>query len=80
MTENTENLVLEVLRKIQSDVASLHREMRMEFREVKTRLTLLEQHFATHTAMLANQSGRIDRLEERLERVERRLELSDESH
>jgi cell division protein FtsB len=57
----------------------MRREMREDFRELKTRLTLLEQHFATHTVMQATQSGRIDRLEERLERVERRLELHDEN-
>lgn len=79
MTENTENLVLEILRRLQNEISGIHREMREDFREIKTRLTLLEQHFATHTAALANQSGRIDRLEQRLERVERRLELRDEA-
>ncbi len=79
MTENTENLVLEILCKVQNDLAGMRREMRDEFREVKTRLTLLEQHFATHTVSMANQSGRIDRLETRIEHIERRLEVRDET-
>jgi len=55
MGEETENLVLEILRKLQNDMAESRREMREGFREIKTRLTLLEQHFDTLTAMLANQ-------------------------
>jgi len=74
MGEETESLVLEILRKLQNDMAESRREMREGFREIKT-LTLLEQHFVTQTAMLANQSSRIDRIEERVERIEDRLEL-----
>jgi cob(I)alamin adenosyltransferase len=77
MTEQTENLVLEILRKLQEDVADMRREMREEFRDVKLRLSLLEHHFATHTAEYAHQNERIDRMEQRIERIERRLELRD---
>lgn len=78
MTEQTENLVLEILRRIQGDQAA----MRDDIRDIKTRLTLMDENLAgVHRDMgnlytlYAAQSGRIDRIEDRLERIERRLEL-----
>lgn len=77
MTENTENLVLEILRRMQGDMATMRREMREEFAEVKARLTLLEIRLSGDYATTALQSDRIDRLERRVEHIERRLELRD---
>jgi len=64
MSEGSNNLVLEPLRHIRSAVD----QMRLDVREVKTRVGLLEQQYATI-------SNRVDRIEDRLERIERRIGL-----
>ena len=61
-----DNLVLEHLRHICNSVD----EVRMDMREVKTRLGFLESQYA-------HVSPRIDRIEERLGRIERRVGLTD---
>jgi hypothetical protein len=61
-----EILVLEHLQHIGAGVDDL----RMDMREVKNRLGILE-------AQYASQSGRVDRIGEKIERVERRLDLAD---
>lgn len=82
MTAETENLILEILKKIQAGQA----ESRRDIREIKDRLTLMDGALAairSETANLyglyAHQSSRIDRIEDRLECIERRLELRDET-
>lgn len=65
MTE-TENLVLRLLRNIDQKVDALRDDMS----EVKTRIGILEQQYASL-------SNRIDRIEHRLDRIERRLELAE---
>mgnify|MGYP001138616616 CR=1 FL=1 len=64
MAGEPENLVLEHLRAIRSAVDAL----REDNREIKTRLGILEQQYASL-------SSRMDRIEARLDRIERRLEL-----
>jgi hypothetical protein len=71
-------LTLEHLRILRSEMVNMRREMREGFSDVKLRLSLLEHHFATHTAEYAHQNERIDIIESRIERIERRLELRDE--
>jgi predicted nucleic acid-binding Zn-ribbon protein len=66
MAPETENSVLEHLRHIRSAVDAL----REDNREIKTRLGILEQQYASL-------SSRIDRIEGRLDRTEKRLELAD---
>jgi DNA-binding FrmR family transcriptional regulator len=66
MAPETENLVLEHLRHIRGAVDAL----REDNREIKTRLGILEQQYASL-------SNRIDRIEGRLDRIEKRLELAD---
>lgn len=82
MTEETENLILGILKKIQAEQA----EIRRDIREIKDRLTLMDGAIAAIRSEMANlyglyahQSSRIDRIEDRLERIERRLELRDET-
>lgn len=65
MTE-TENLVLELLRRIRTSVD----DMREDIRELKVRTSAIEMQTATL-------SGRMDRFDERLARIERRLELTE---
>ncbi len=72
MTE-TENLILERLRHIRPTVD----ETRLDLMDLKTRVTSVEGSLGQVITLLAAQSGRMDRIEDRLGRVERRMELSD---
>ena len=65
MTE-VENLILDHLRHMRSGMDGLREDMR----EVKTRLGILENQYAS-------MSSRLDRLDARVERIERRLDLAD---
>ena len=72
MTE-TENLIIEHLRHIRRNVD----ETRLDLMDLKTRVTAVEVSLGQVVTLLAGQSGRMDRIEDRLGRVERRLELTD---
>jgi hypothetical protein len=80
MTNETENLVVEILRRLQGDMAELksgQQDMRHRLSLIETRLAGMERNLSDQYAGYAGQSVRIDRLEERLGRLERRLELTD---
>ena len=77
--ENVENLILEHLRSIRSDITG----MRDDIREIKQRLSNLESGIGSlkrDTADLytenAAQHLRYDRLADRIEKIEKRLELT----
>ncbi len=79
MTDNTENLILEHLKRFQAGQDRIERELK----EIKSRITMLESTTATIMQYLAHMSGsiaeqhvRYDSLLERIERIERRLELT----
>jgi len=65
MTE-VENLILDHFRHMRGGIDGLREDML----EVKTRLGILENHYAS-------MSSRLDRLDARVERIERRLDLAD---
>ena len=78
MTDNTENLVLEQLRLIRADQAT----MKDDIRGVKNRLKTLEsgqgtilQHMGHLASSIAQQQISFDRFGDRVERIEKRLEL-----
>lgn len=71
MTEQTENLLLEILRRLQADMSAV----RADVSDIKVRQTLMEQSIAGLYGLYATLSGRNDRIERRLERIDRRLEL-----
>jgi hypothetical protein len=73
MAEGAESLVLEHLRHIRRGVD----ELRLDVADLKTRVTGVEIAMGQMMSLLAAQSGRMDRIEDRLARVERRLELAD---
>ncbi len=82
MTEQTENLVLEILRRMQGDMSDLkagQQDIQHRLTLVETRLAGMDRTLADHYSAYALQSDRIDRLEQRLSRVERRLELRDKN-
>ena len=79
MTADVENLLLEHMKRFQ---ATLER-IESELREVKMRMTNIEngqvsfmKHLAHQAAAHASQQVVIDRMNDRLDRIERRLELS----
>ncbi len=75
MSDNTEpdSIILRYLRQIDSKVDRLSEDMR----DVKHRLTTLEESHASLVQAFAGQSKRLDRVENRLDRIERRLDLVD---
>lgn len=82
MVDKVENLILEPLRVIRVDIATV----KTDTREIKQRLTSLEAGSAGQrrdTAQLygdvADQHARYDRLAERVARIERRLEIQSET-
>ncbi len=71
MTEETENLVLELLRKTR---ASQER-MEQDITDIKVRMSAVENLLGQQQIQLAALNGRMDRFDERLGRIERRLDL-----
>jgi hypothetical protein len=73
MTEDTENVVLEHLRRIR---ASQER-MELEMIDIKSRVSAIELIQGQILALLGGLSQRMDRFDERVARLERRLDLVD---
>jgi hypothetical protein len=77
MSDESENLVLNLLRAIRNDVI----EIRADLQEVKHRFTTLESQVgnlvATERSHYAQVMLRMDRHDARLDRIERRLDLVD---
>lgn len=76
-----ENLVLEHLRAIRADQA----DTKADIREIKNRMTTLEngqatiiQHLGHLAGSDAEQHATYDRLVERIERIEKRLEIAND--
>ena len=81
--ENVENLIIEQLRALRSDIAGMRSEMHTEFKDVKARLNHIDASTAgirRDSALAAEDFARqqvsIDSLVERIQRIEKRLELS----
>jgi tetrahydromethanopterin S-methyltransferase subunit G len=82
--ENVENLIIEHLKGLRSEVAALRTNMQEEFKDVKHRLTQVEiqviglrRDGASVQEDVYRQQGSIDSIKARLDRIERRLELHD---
>jgi len=73
MTENIENLVLEHLRVIRTDIADLKREVAGNSVEIAA----MGQQFAGLTAAVYNSKSDLETVKQRVDRLERRLDLSD---
>jgi uncharacterized coiled-coil protein SlyX len=76
----TNELIYEVLKKMQSDIAAI----KEDSREIKSRVTSLEsgqamvlQHLGHMSGDIAEQHTRYDRLAERIQRLEKRLEIAE---
>ena len=83
MDEGIDNLIIEHLKGLRSEVQTLRGEMHSEFKDVKLRLASVETSIvgAKHDSAdlrgeYVRQQVSIDSLLERIQRIERRLELS----
>jgi hypothetical protein len=74
MADEPRDLVLDHLRAIRSDVGALREDMR----EVKGRLSAVEDIVAALVAADTRMQHSLDRLSDRTERIERRLGLIDQ--
>jgi hypothetical protein len=81
--ENVENIVLEHLKGLRSDVAAMRSDMHAEFKDLKARLNHLEASMAgvrrdnaLTAEYFARQQISIDSLADRILRIEKRLELT----
>jgi hypothetical protein len=79
MTDGTENLVLEHLKRFQAGQDRIERELR----EIKTRLSTLEggqgsilSHIGHLASSIAAQQAAFDTMSDRINRIEHRLELA----
>lgn len=73
MSEDTENLTLEVLKKLQSRLDGIENELKT----VNVQLASMDQHMTGFMLRAEGQSAEIQGLKQRIERIERRLELTD---
>ncbi len=73
MTAETENLMLEILKRMQVDISDI----KQDIRDLKIRVGLLEGQAAGQLAAQHHTNERLDRVGDRIERIERRLELMD---
>jgi predicted component of type VI protein secretion system len=69
-------MVPDILRTIQGDIASLRNEIRDGFARVEVRLGLVEHGLADLLSVSASDRDEIRSLKSRVERIERRLELT----
>ena len=73
MTEQTESLILEILKRMQGDMA----DMKADVSDIKLRVTATEEHLATMMMSIAGLNSRLDKLDGRVLRIERRLDLTE---
>ena len=74
MAEEPHDLVLEHLRVIRADVATL----RDDVREMRTRQAAVEDMFSFLVSAVTRMQHSLDRLTDRVERIEKRLGLVDQ--
>lgn len=80
MTDQDQNFITEMLRKIQSDVALIRREHGDRLSRIELRLSTIEQTLGNLYALSGSDRESMADLARRIERIERRLELNDENH
>ncbi len=83
MTDQVENLIIEHLKALRSEIKDLKTTMHDDFKDVKHRLTQVEiQVIGTRRDGVGvqedvyRQQSSLDRITERIERIEKRLELA----
>ncbi len=79
MTENTENLVLELLRQVRADITALRADHGERLNRIDIRLGAVEHTLGSLYSLSASDRDALTALTRRVERIERRLELHDET-
>jgi hypothetical protein len=79
MTETTENLTHEILKRIQNELADMRREMREGFADGHVQLAAMGQQLAGLTTAVYGGKSQMQDFKQRIERIERRLELHDQA-
>ena len=69
----TNDLIYAVLQKMQADVS----ELKFDMRDVKVRMTMVEEHLGSSLIATSGVNSRLDRLNDRVERIENRLDLTE---
>jgi len=80
MTAETESLVLEILKRIQYDIANIKDEMkadRLWRASIDSHLTAMDSHLTSIHLEIAQVNARMDNLSRRIDRMETRLGLVD---
>ena len=73
MTEETESLVIEILKRLQAEFAL----MREDMRGMRAEMMALKQHMAAFMTNELTQDSDVASIKLRLDRIERRLDLAD---
>ena len=73
MSEATNDLIYSVLQKMQADMS----ELKFDVRDLKVRMTMVEEHLGSSIIAISGVNSRLDRLSDRVERIENRLDLTD---
>lgn len=73
MTDADQSLMLEILKRIQADMAAL----KTDVVEMKVQQSLMGQQLGALTTAFYTSQSRLDKIDGRLDRIERRLELTD---
>ena len=71
--EVTNELIYKVMQQMQADMA----EMKFDLRDLKQRMTMVEEHLGSTIIAISGVNSRLDRLTDRVERIEHRLDLTD---
>jgi archaellum component FlaC len=69
----TNELIYSVLQKMQADMS----ELKFDMRDLKVRMTMVEEHLGSSIIAISGVNSRLDRLNDRVERIENRLDLTD---
>jgi archaellum component FlaC len=73
VSESVSNeLIYSVLQKMQGDMA----ELKFDVRDLKVRMTMVEEHLGSSIIAISGVNSRLDRLSDRVERIENRLDLT----
>ncbi len=73
MTDADQSLMLEILKRLQADMAAL----KSDVMEMKVQQSLMGQQLGALTTAFYTSQSRLDKIDSRLDRIERRLELTD---
>jgi len=73
VSEATNDLIYSVLQKMQADMS----ELKFDVRDLKVRMTMVEEHLGGSIIALSGVNSRLDRLNDRVERIENRLDLTE---